>query len=197
MRRVGATMVKAAILLFATDKISLFLFRKTRSSSVPREVFGNKPLPGTLVVDRYNAYNKVPCALQYCYSHLLREVEEIGKEFSEVDEVKTLCGRPGPLCWQQLYIFVPYSSLMLSSINKRQRSKTRSLRWFMLPLIIWPSVASRKSFMTMRIGCTGGPKTDAFLRITIWLREISGPRSLLAKSASVLSPMLKPRPEAF
>jgi transposase len=83
--------------LFATDKISLFLFRKTRSSSVPREVFGNKPLPGTLVVDRYNAYNKAPCALQYCYSHLLREVEEIGKEFSESEEVKTFVGVLAPL----------------------------------------------------------------------------------------------------
>ena len=83
--------------LFATDKISLFLFHKTRSFSVPREVFGNKPLPGTLVVDRYNAYNKVPCALQYCYSHLLREVEDIEKEFSEVDEVKNFVGVLAPL----------------------------------------------------------------------------------------------------
>ena len=83
--------------LFATDKISLFLFRKTRCSSVPREVFGDQPLPGTLVVDRYNAYNKVPCALQYCYSHLLREVEDIEKEFSEVDEVKTFVGVLAPL----------------------------------------------------------------------------------------------------
>ena len=54
--------------LFAMDKISLFLFRKTRSSSVPREVFGDKPLPGTLVVDRYTVYNKAPCALQSCYA---------------------------------------------------------------------------------------------------------------------------------
>lgn len=83
--------------LFATAEISLFLFRKTRSSSVPREVFGDKPLPGTLVVDRYNAYNKAPCALQYCYSHLLREVEEIGKEFPESDEVKTFVGVLAPL----------------------------------------------------------------------------------------------------
>lgn len=83
--------------LFATDKISLFLFRKTRSSSVPREVFGTQPLPGTLVVDRYNAYNKAPCALQYCYSHLLREVEDIEKEFSEVEEVKTFGGVMAPL----------------------------------------------------------------------------------------------------
>ena len=83
--------------LFATDKISLFLLRKTRSSSVPREVFGNNPLPGTLVVDRYNAYNKAPCALQYCYAHLLREVEDIGKEFSESEEVKIFAGVLAPL----------------------------------------------------------------------------------------------------
>ncbi len=83
--------------LFATVKISLFLFRKARSSSVPREVFGEKPLPGTLVVDRYNAYNKVPCALQYCYAHLLREVEDMEKEFSEAEEVKTFVGVLAPL----------------------------------------------------------------------------------------------------
>jgi hypothetical protein len=90
--------------LFATVKISLFLFRKTRSSSVPREVFGNKPLPGTLVVDRYNAYNKAPCALQYCYSHLLREVEDIGKEFSEVQEVKTFVGVLAPLLTTAMHL---------------------------------------------------------------------------------------------
>jgi len=83
--------------LFATMKISLFLFRKTRSSSVPREVFGNKPLPGTLVVDRYNAYNKAPCALQYCYAHLLREVEDLEKEFPGQEEVKTFAGVLAPL----------------------------------------------------------------------------------------------------
>jgi transposase len=83
--------------LFATDKLSLFLFRKTRSSSVPREVFGDKPLPGTLVVDRYNAYDKATCALQYCYSHLLRGVEDVEKEFLEVAEVKIFVGVLAPL----------------------------------------------------------------------------------------------------
>jgi len=90
--------------LFATDKISLFLFRKTRSSSVPREVFGERPLPGTLVVDRYKAYNKAPCQIQYCYAHLLREVEEMGKEFSEVDEVKTFVGTLAPLLAQAMHL---------------------------------------------------------------------------------------------
>jgi transposase len=74
--------------LFATLKISIFLFRETRSSSVPREVFGKDPLPGTLVVDRYPAYNKAPCLLQYCYAHLLRNVEDVEKEFPDHSEVK-------------------------------------------------------------------------------------------------------------
>jgi hypothetical protein len=74
--------------LFATIKISIFLFRETRSSSVPREVFGNDALPGTLVVDRYHAYSKAPCLLQYCYAHLLRDVEDVGKEFPDNPEVK-------------------------------------------------------------------------------------------------------------
>lgn len=73
--------------LFSTPDLSLFLFRQTRSASVPREVFGNQPLPGFLVVDRYNGYNKVPCKLQYCYAHLMREVEDLAKEFPDNAEV--------------------------------------------------------------------------------------------------------------
>ena len=83
--------------LFATVKISLFLFRETRSSRVPREVFGTQPLPGTLVVDRYSAYNKAPCALQYCYAHLLREVQNLEKEFPEQQEVNSFVGVLAPL----------------------------------------------------------------------------------------------------
>jgi len=45
--------------LFCTPKISIFRFRRTRSASVPREIFGEKPVPGVLVVDRYNGYNKM------------------------------------------------------------------------------------------------------------------------------------------
>lgn len=73
--------------LFCTSNLSLFLFRNTRSASVPREIFGDQPLPGVLVVDRYNAYGRVPCRLQYCYAHLLRECEDLVKEFPEDNEV--------------------------------------------------------------------------------------------------------------
>ena len=83
--------------LFATVKSSLFLFKKTRSSSVPRAIFGSERLPGTLVVDRYNGYNKMPCELQYCYSHLLREVEDLEKEFADQAEIKAFVGSVAPL----------------------------------------------------------------------------------------------------
>jgi transposase len=78
--------------LFATGNISIFLFRKSRSASVVHEVLGADPLPGTLVVDRYNAYNKSPCAIQYCYAHLLREVEDLGREFVNDQEVREFVG---------------------------------------------------------------------------------------------------------
>lgn len=75
--------------LFCTPEISIFRIRKTRSASVPKDVFGEKPVPGVLVVDRYNGYNKMPCSIQYCYAHLLRTVKDLEKDFPENAEIKS------------------------------------------------------------------------------------------------------------
>jgi len=75
--------------LFCTPEISIFRVRKTRSASVPKEVFGEKPVPGVLVVDRYNGYNKIPCLIQYCYAHLLRTVKDLEKDFPENAVIKS------------------------------------------------------------------------------------------------------------
>jgi len=75
--------------LFCTPQVSIFRFRGSRSASVPREVFGETPVPGVLVVDRYNGYNKMPCSIQYCYAHLLRAVKDLEKEFPENAEIKS------------------------------------------------------------------------------------------------------------
>jgi len=83
--------------LFATPKLSLFLFRKSRSAEVPKSVFGPGPLPGVLVVDRYAGYNQAPCAIQYCYAHLLREVQDLEKEFPDSQEVRTFVSTLAPL----------------------------------------------------------------------------------------------------
>ena len=73
--------------LFCTRLLSIFLFKNTRSASVPKGIFGEEKLPGVLVVDRYNAYNKAPVAIQYCYAHLLRDVEKLGKDHPDDEEV--------------------------------------------------------------------------------------------------------------
>jgi hypothetical protein len=66
--------------LFCTPRLSLFRFRSSRSAKVAHEVLGSKRLPGTLVVDRYNAYNQAPCQIQYCYAHLSRDIEDLQKD---------------------------------------------------------------------------------------------------------------------
>jgi transposase len=83
--------------LFATPDMSIFQFGKNRSSKVPQAVFGKKRLPGVLVVDRYAAYNKVPCHLQYCYAHLLRDVQDLEKEFPDESEIATFTAVVAPL----------------------------------------------------------------------------------------------------
>jgi len=73
--------------LFCTPSVSLFRFRSSRSAKVAHEVLGTRRLPGTLVVDRYNAYNRAPCHLQYCYSHLSRDIEDLQKDTPDEPEV--------------------------------------------------------------------------------------------------------------
>jgi transposase len=79
--------------LFCTKEVSVFLFRNTRASSVPKGIFGNEALPGVLVVDRYAGYNKLPVNLQYCYAHLVRDVEKLEKDSPEDEEVGRFAAR--------------------------------------------------------------------------------------------------------
>jgi len=97
--------------LFATDKLSIFQFRKSRSASVAQAVFGEKHLPGVLLVDRYAGYNKAPCAIQYCYAHLLREVEDLEKEFPDSREVQGFVST-----------FIPLLTLAIGLRNQRLSS---------------------------------------------------------------------------
>jgi len=83
--------------LFCTPSLSLFLFRASRAAAIPQEVLGEQALAGTLVVDRYSGYNRAPCALQYCYAHLLREVQDLGKAFPDSAEVGAFTATLGPL----------------------------------------------------------------------------------------------------
>jgi transposase len=83
--------------LFCTQTISVFRFRQSRSGQVALQVLGVKRLRGVLVVDRYHGYNRAPCALQYCYSHLLRDVQDLEKEFPENHEIQQFVSAFAPL----------------------------------------------------------------------------------------------------
>jgi transposase len=90
--------------LFASATVSLFLFRATRSAQVPKEVLGASALGGVLVVDRYNAYNQSPCQLQYCYAHLMRDVDDLAKEFPDQAEVTAFTSTLIPLLAEAMHL---------------------------------------------------------------------------------------------
>jgi len=83
--------------LFCTNALSIFQFKDTRSATVPKGVFGEEKLPGVLLVDRYGGYNKLPVEIQYCYAHLLRDVEKLAKDYPDDEEVKVFAGTLIPL----------------------------------------------------------------------------------------------------
>ncbi len=87
--------------LFCTALVSIFLFR---SALIPKGIFGEVPLPGVLVVDRYSAYNKMLLKIQYCYAHLLRDLEKLAKDFIDDTEVQHFTGSLIPLLAQAMHL---------------------------------------------------------------------------------------------
>ena len=90
--------------LFSSPTLTIFLFRSTRSATIPKEILGTEKLGGVLVVDRYNGYNRAPCALQYCYAHLLRDVEDLVKEVPDDGEVLAFTSTMIPLLAQAMHL---------------------------------------------------------------------------------------------
>jgi len=105
--------------LFCTETISLFRFRQTRSGQVALQVFGAKRLRGVLVVDRYHGYNRALCAIQYCYAHLLRNVQDLEKEFPGNVEIQHFVGAFAPLLARAMQL----RSLKLTCQQFRQQAQ--------------------------------------------------------------------------
>jgi len=175
--------------LFCTPQVSLFRFRQTRSASVAREVFAARRLPGVLVVDRYNGYNQTPCAIQYCYAHLLREVQDLAKEFPQVEEVSGFAASFAPLLADAMQLRArPLTA------RRRWNSKWRSNPWSMHRRSIRAFRKSKTSSASKKLDSITGPKTQPFPPTTTAPNANCVPWSLRAKSASVLNPSraLKP-----
>ncbi len=112
--------------LFATTDLSIFQFEATRSSQIPKAVFGAGRLPGVLVVDRYSGYNKMPCKIQYCYAHLLREVQDAEKEFPDSIEVRAFVGTVAPLIASA--IGLRSHSIARATFKKKAREVQQALK---------------------------------------------------------------------
>ncbi len=73
---------QAWIWTFRTDNHMLYAVRETRGSDVPAEVLG-EDFSGTVVCDGWTAYPAFSNNLQRCWAHLLREAEDVAKDYEE------------------------------------------------------------------------------------------------------------------
>lgn len=106
--------------IFTSKDTCIFRFRKSRAGEVAQEVFGNEKLPGVLVVDRYAGYNKTPCKIQYCYAHLLRNIQDLEKEFPDNEEIIRFVQASAPLLADAMNL----RSLPISDEKFYQRATT-------------------------------------------------------------------------
>jgi len=83
--------------MFRTCDDVLYRFCDTRSGEVPRSILGTDALRGVLVTDRYAGYNGIPIARQFCYAHLLRDLQDIERQFPDVPEVAAFVAHLAPL----------------------------------------------------------------------------------------------------
>lgn len=71
---------------FITKEVALYVVRKSRGHKVPLKILG-KNCEGVNVNDRLSAYyvliKKTKCAMQICWSHLLRKSKDLAKGFEE------------------------------------------------------------------------------------------------------------------
>jgi transposase len=111
--------------LFCTPELSIFVFRPSRAGTVAREILGSKPLPGVLVVDRYAGYNQAPCQIQYCYAHLLRDLQDLEKNFPDQPEVPAFVGTLAP--WLASAMALRGLKLSAGQFKKRAADLRRSI----------------------------------------------------------------------
>jgi len=95
---------KAYAWLFANKDFRVFLFRRTRASSVPGEVLGDENPELVLVTDRYSGYSPLNVTHQYCFVHLLRDVKKEEKDFPEDQEVLSFAGEIKPLLSDAIHL---------------------------------------------------------------------------------------------
>ena len=72
---------------FSTDHVRYYIYRKSRSATVVKEVLGAE-FDGVVVSDFYGAYNAHLGLHQRCWVHLLRDIHELKEKHKEDRQLK-------------------------------------------------------------------------------------------------------------
>lgn len=91
--------------IFANHELAVLLFRDTRGSKVPLEVFGSDPLEVNLITDRYKGYDPLKINRQYCYTHLLRDLKSLEKDFPDDPEIAAFTAQVKPLLKEAISMY--------------------------------------------------------------------------------------------
>jgi hypothetical protein len=90
---------------FGNPDTAIFRFAGSRAGSIVTQVMGSQTLPGALVVDRYAGYNVSPCPRQFCYAHLLRDLQDLEKQFPTDREVAAFVQTLAPLLADAMHLY--------------------------------------------------------------------------------------------
>jgi len=91
--------------IFANHGLMAFLFRNSRSGRIPLEIFGEDPLDVNLISDRYKGYDRLKLNRQYCYTHLLRDLKTLEKDFPDEPEVAAFAAELKPLLKEAIAMY--------------------------------------------------------------------------------------------
>lgn len=91
--------------IFANHELAVLLFRDSRGSKVPLEVFGSDPLDVNLITDRYKGYDPLKLNRQYCYTHLLRDLKSLEKDFPDDPEIAAFTAEVKPLLKEAISMY--------------------------------------------------------------------------------------------
>ena len=83
-----------------------------KTKTLPSKTGQNPPssVEVGLVVDRSKGYHRAPCALQYCYAHLRRDVEDLAQEFPQHAEVQAFTSTLIPRLSEAMHLHAPLLS---------------------------------------------------------------------------------------
>ena len=117
-------------------------------------------------MDRYGGYNRLGWRIQYCYAHLLRDVQDLETEFQEDTEVVAFVNTMSPLLTEACHLCG--QSITDSEYYRRAREIQGEIEKAVnrAPFIRESSISKTFS-ANIEIGCFIGPRIDACLLKTI------------------------------